>query len=269
MSHLGIHRRARRLLFPLTIALLFAGTAGAQVVVGGASVDGHLKVRTTTDADALLFEVDPTGAVVRVGTHGANAVDTDFEVIDHNNGAPALSVDSSSAILSIGDATSSDDGDLFVYDDSGNVTLTVNGNTGALILGTAGQDGDFLVRNGAGSDTFVVDGETGTATQPLGAEGLLKAWCRVDAAGNFIDGYRCTDGMVDGTTYPYRSALGTYFVDFTALGTDITSRPVVVTCTGLDTTQCRGAAARFQTDTSVIKVFTGEAEDDPFTILVF
>lgn len=263
------------LLQPARLCLLLllasiAPIASAQVIVGGGGADGSLEVRKASDPDALLLEVDSTGQVVRVGTSGSNAVDTDFEVADHNNGAPALWVDASSAILHVGAELNSDDGDLLVWDGSGEVTIALNGEAGSIALGSVGDDGDLAIRDTTNTDVFTIDGDTGNASQVLGAEGLIKAWCRVAADGSFIDGYRCTDGIVDSVPYPFRPALGTYEVDFTALGTDITARPFVASCSAPTSDTCNEIRAFFKSgDSSVIQVFTEAGTDHPFTIVVF
>lgn len=293
----GESRRLIRILI-LSVALVGAATsASSQVVVGGDTEPGFIEVRGTAGADQLTLEVDGD---VQIGRGGANAADANLIVYDPTSALatePAFEFNSSQANLSLGSGSAGavgKDGDLTLEDGTGNAairlegsaadlflgfnggdgdllltrsngveTVSLSGNSGALILGGGGTAGDVLVRDGAAVTNFAVDGITGDVTNAFGGEGLAKAWCKVDGDGNLLAGFRCTSAT--------RFVSGVYFVDFTALATDITSRPFLVSCTSQATSgTCQDAQASYSADDlSRIVVTTDTADDGAFTLVIF
>ena len=267
---------------------LFLATSSlqAQLVIGSDANDGSLKVRGTASTDEVLLEVDPTGNKVKVGSTDANENrDVELVVFDPSassslpeNERYAMRVDASNSnvILGSGGNTGTgSDGDLLIRDNSGALTMHMDGAVANLILGSTAiaSDGDITIRDFFGDNSFVVDGGTGNATNALGSEGLVKAWCQVDSAGNFVAGYRCTNNA----EYPAKLNLGLFKVDFTALGTNIVGRPVVVSCTTPDSLEpdCtqiqsrREPVATFSSYQVITLDENGDFVDSDFTIMVF
>ncbi|MEO1083626.1 MAG: hypothetical protein AAFY88_05240, partial [Acidobacteriota bacterium] len=182
-------------------------------------------------------------------------------ILEDGAGAVAMAFNGSEADATLG--FDGGDGDLVLTRSAGTTTVSLSGNSAAITLGSNGSSGDVIVKDGTGSDTFVVNGFTGDVTNSLGGNGLAKAWCQVDGAGNLIAGFRCSSVQ--------RIASGNYFVDFTALATDITSRPFLASCTSLVTNAvCTDVRATTSSDDlSRIVVTTDTSDDGAFTVVIF
>ncbi|MEM8994107.1 MAG: hypothetical protein AAGF23_04865 [Acidobacteriota bacterium] len=228
---------------------LFVSTTGleAQLIVGGPSADGSLKVRQAFSIDSLFFEVDPSESEVSVGSFvTGNETDIDFGVADFNGNDWAVLVNGSSSLLQVGSPLSSDDGDLQLYNGGGALVFEVNGGNGGVTVGAAGEDGDLEILDTSGSRGFNVDGNSGTVTNALGGEGLIKAWCRVNSDGILLDGFRCS-----ATTYEGGGQF--YTADFTALATDISARGILLTVNEYGSDQsCTGEV--LPTDLSTLRI---------------
>jgi len=184
----------------------FVSTAGleAQLIVGGPSADGFLKVRQAFSINSLYFDVDPSESRVAVGSfRSGNETDIDFGVADFNGNDWAVFVNGSSSLLQLGSPLSTDDGDFQVYNGGGAMVFDVNGGNGGVTIGAASEDGDLAILDTSGATGFNVDGNSGDVTQALSGEGLIKAWCRVSSDGILLDGFRCSATTYEGGGRPW------------------------------------------------------------------
>jgi hypothetical protein len=109
-----------------------------------------------------------------------------------------------------------------------------------------------------------IDGLTGN--------GMLKAWARINADGTVASCWRCNTVPTETQSLP---GTGTYEVDFTPVGTDISGRPRMAVLDNLGTGSTSGSislADRAGDPSSVYVVTldtTGGAADRPFVLIIF
>ncbi len=205
----------------------------SDILLGKNNAGGRLRVRTTVNSNAVIFEADGRTAgagAVRVGRGGSATTNenTDLFVIDpdfsSNETEPVLQMDASVGSLTLGSGSSvtpGEGGEVFVENGSGATNVWLYG-TGQAFLGSFGTSGSLSLDNGTGSwSSIVLSGSSGNLTNQFGGNGLVKAWARINANGTVASCYRCNAAAAE------TQSLGTgfYEVDFTPVGTDISSRP--------------------------------------------
>jgi hypothetical protein len=95
---------------------------------------------------------------------------------------------------------------------------------------TPGNAGKLTLRQDNGDVGISMSGKTGDVTNMLDGNGPIKAWCRIKADGTYDDGFRCNSDPNETRKIGAPGAVGWYKVDFTALSTDISSRPHIASC---------------------------------------
>ncbi len=129
---------------------------------------------------------------------------------------------------SVGGGGAGGDGQIYLLDGAtGNTIIRLDAVTGDATLGGLGADGDLIVKDSLGIPTLSVDGDTGTISNILSGNGLVKAWAEISADGSIVRCWRCNTD----TAQTRSISTGTYEVDFTPLGNDISTRPFVVSIT--------------------------------------
>jgi hypothetical protein len=94
--------------------------------------------------------------------------------------------------------------------------------SGQAYLGSSGYAGYFALDNGTSSwSSITLAGSTGNLTNQFAGNGLVKAWSRINADGTVASCYRCDASIAETRSL----GTGVYEVDFTPVGTDISSRP--------------------------------------------
>ncbi len=148
-------------------------------------------------------------------------------------------------------------------------TVRLMGQTGTVDIGTSGTAGDLTLRDSSADTNITLDGETGTATNWLNGNGFVKGWARMKADGTLLSCYNCDSDPLK----TLRTALGTYYVDFSPIASDISTRPRMavldkfdLTVSGVDTITLTDDNTG---DPSRIRIFTGPAQDHSFTIMVY
>lgn len=168
---------------------------------------------------------------------------------------------------------------LYVRRASGVSTVRLEGAFGNLDAGGDGQDGDLFLKNNAFTNTIHLDGQTGNARTSLSGNGFVKGWARIDRAGGVLSCYNCeetTTGLNNGA--PLGGVF--YFVDFSPIADDITSRPRTLTIDkhGQTVLQDQRIGLHFidddPDDPSRIRVYFARKDDassalSPFTIIVY
>ncbi len=206
-----------------------------NISLGSSTVGGYLKIRTTNDPTAFIFEADGNSATraVRIG-HGGPLITnepTNLLVIDPDFTAsftePVMEMDSTFGSLTLGSGNSvtpGEDGELFIEDGVGRRNVWLYG-FGQAYLGNSGTSGYMALDNGTASwSSIQLAGSTGTLTNQFGGDGLVKAWARINFDGTVASCYRCNLDPVE-TNRIGSAGSGIYEVDFTPVGTDISSRP--------------------------------------------
>lgn len=205
----------------------------ANLTIGKNNAGGRVAVRTTVNANALIFEANGQTAgagVVRVGRGGSATTNenADLLVIDPEFTAsetePVMQMDASLGSLTLGSGNSSnpgDGGEVFIENGLGATNVWLYGG-GQAYLGSSGSSGSLSLDNGTASwSSIVLSGFNGTLTNQFAGDGLVKAWARINANGTVASCYRCNAAAAETQTL----GTGIYEVDFTPVGTDISSRP--------------------------------------------
>ena len=126
--------------------------------------------------------------------------------------------------------------------------------SGSLFLGGAGPFPLFTTK-------VELSGATGTATNSLNGNGFVKGWAKIDQDGTVLSCYNCDPDPVK----TFKQGPGIYFVDFSPIDDDISSRPALATING--STQTTISTAADAGDPSRVEVFT--SADAQFTVMVF
>ncbi len=239
-------------IFLLAIAGGAAPPAGSQTVA--------------IDSDEIRIEDEFGNVDTELGsaslTLGRFLVGASLEV-KNANGVPAFSVDA-------GGSQTTAIGTLRLIDLGSSLSVELNGFDGNAILGGSGADGDVILLDSTGLNTTVhIDGTTATATNALAGNGFVKGWARMKADGTLLSCYNCDSDPLK----TLRTALGTYYVDFSPIASDISTRPRMavldkfdLTVSGVDTITLTDDNTG---DPSRIRIFTGPAQDHSFTIMVY
>ena len=243
--------------------------------------EAQLKILQTAGPgdDNRVFETQDDRVVIGQGGDPTNErSDTDFYIydpnFDHSPVEPGLHFNASSADLVLGSGTNAnagDDGDLRLTNGSDLSAVSLNGSGANVTLGSAGNPGDLTLRDNSGVSSITMTGSSGTVTNSLSGNGVVKAWARINADGSIAACYRCSasgTGLVTGAFADF------YEVDFTALSSDISSRPRLVTVDTADTVFQAPAAAGVATrigDFSSVAVRFSSSSDvyRDFTIVIF
>ena len=182
---------------------------------------------------ALVFEANGQTAgagIVRVGRGGSAEIneDTDLVVIDPfftaSSTEPVMQMDASAGTLILGSgnsATAGNSGELYIENGLGTTNVWLFG-TGQAYLGNSGASGYLALDDGTAHWASInLYGSTGDVVNQLNGNGVVKAWARMNGDGTVASCYRCSTSPTD----TQRFSAGTYEVDFTPVGTDISSRP--------------------------------------------
>lgn len=204
-----------------------------SITLGSPSTGGLFRVRTTVNPAALVFEADgrtPGAGVVRIGRGGSAEINenTDLLVIDPDFTAsstePVMFMDASTGTLSLGSGNAlgvGEQGELWLKTSTGGIGMFLNGN-GTAFLGRSLFPGSLAIDDGTGSyGSIQMEGSTGNLTNQFGGSGLVKAWARINADGTVASCYRCDPSVAETRSL----GTGQYEVDFTPVGTDVSSRP--------------------------------------------
>lgn len=255
----------------------------ANITVGFDNDAGDFGVRETSSEEALLFEVNSTTDEVTVGRGGGagsdTQADTDLVVFDPDSTSatePVLRFDASQGTLVLGSGNitslNGEDGSVSLEDGLGRLTVDLDGSSARILLGDTTRPGEFRMFDNAGSAAIELDADTGDVTNPLFGDGLVKAWCRINADGTFDSGFRCNSSVAETRKL---SGTGTYEVDFTPLSSAISDRPHVVSCSdGGFLVSCEEiTSVRRNGDASSLFVRTlnsdGIEVDSAFTVVIF
>lgn len=233
--------------------------AGAQSTV---SIDSDRIEILDTDGDsAVLLD---NGADYTAGGNGRTA-NLNLRASD---GPTTLFYNAFQAQLILGGGTH--EGIVLLRDDNGTTTtIEADGRTGAVYLGGNGEDGDLIVYDNTDSETFRINGQTGSATNAFGANGLVKAWARMNADGTVLSCWRCDSAAT------FRLAAGAYIVSFAPLGLDIHSRPRSAVIDSHDTGVSSSGVVRLANSSATTVLAStgslplGDAADRPFTVFIF
>lgn len=195
------------------------------------------------------------GSFLNLGGNGA----VGFIQVLTSSGGAQLQTDANNALTSIW-------GELRLYEAfTDKVKLTLDGDAGDIT--TIG--GDIVMKDLSNIQNIRLQGSGGgTASNGLPGNGFVKGWARIGSDGSVLSCYNCDqDSMLT-----RRTALGTYYVGFSPIGDDISSRPRMAIPDKFDATIAGSPKIGLQTDTgdlSRIRVNVGPAEDHSFTIIVF
>jgi hypothetical protein len=151
-------------------------------------------------------------------------------------------------------------------------TIDMDGGTGYIVLGNAGssEDGDIRVNDTDGSQSIYLDGASGNVTNQFAGNGLVKAWARINSDGTVASCWRCSTSASN----TQKVGTGQYEVDFT-IASDIRARPrtgildrhTTSTSNGMITLADRAG------DNSSVWVDTkdpsGTATDQAFTVVIY
>ena len=229
---------------------------------------------------SLLFGTAAGADEVTIGRGGSGSTQSDTDLIVHDpfflssETEPNFFFNASAGDLTLGSGNAGqigDDGDILVETGSGTTGVSIGGNGAFIALGVFGNAGDVFIRDSGGLNEIVLSGGTGSVTNEIGGDGLVKAWCRVNADGTFAAGFRCNSSGTETQSL----ALGTYEVDFSALSTDISARPHVVSCSDDGTfVSCTEitSVVRFSDSSSLFiqtKDSAGTPVDSAFTVVIF
>jgi hypothetical protein len=206
-----------------------------NILLGNNTTGGRLAIRTTVNPAAVMFEATgqaPGAGVVRVGRGGSVEINenTDLLVIDPDFAAlstePVMTMDASLGTLTLGSGNSvnvGEQGELLLESGTGATNVWLYGNGGAY-LGSSGFPGYFAIDNGTNSwSSIQLSGSNGNVVNQFGGNGVVKAWARINADGTVASCYRCDPSATETRLIP--GFTGAYEVDFTPVGTDISSRP--------------------------------------------
>ncbi len=233
--------------------------AGAQSSVS--MNDGSVEI-LAADGDSLLL-LD-NGADYTAGGNGLTAALN----LRGSDGPTTLFFNAFQAQLIVGGG--SHEGIVLLKDDDGvTTTIEADGRIGAIFLGGNGEDGDLVVFDNTDAETFRVNGQTGSATNALGANGLIKAWARINADGTVLSCWRCDSSAT------FRLAEGSYIVSFAPLGLNIHSRPRAAVIDSHDTGVSLGGVVRLANSQATTVLAStgslplGESADRPFTVFIY
>ena len=241
----------------LALAMLLLGSTGAAAQ--GVKLDDDQIEILDGDGDELS-SLD--GVWLRLG--GAGAGNGLLQVVSLTN-VPLLQASPDLGRVSIW-------GDLELFSPpNGPQAILLEADLGDITLGgSQAGDGDIVLKDNAGFTTMTIDGNNGTAENTLAGNGFIKGWARIDKDGNVLSCYRCDAAKTS------RTALGTYYVDFSPVGSNLVSRPRIAVIDRHGASDPTGGEIWLQDDDSGmaanksrIKVVTGPAEDRSFTITVF
>ena len=263
-------RRTRRLaIFAMAASatILTVRTASAQRVVFN---DRQIEILGASDDPVMSLN---DGGDIYLG--GAD-VCGDITVYRYDDGA-TLRFNGWLGDLTLGGATggNSQDGDIFLKNaDGATTTVSIDGNLGLLELGAPGEDGDIEIFDDTGAQSFYVDGRTGNVTNDVGGNGLVKGWANINADGTIAACWRCDTN----TSNTYKSSTGSYYVSFSPVGADITTRAAICSVGHLGragglanaTIDCsRSASYPERVYVSIEGAATQAQADRPFTVLLF
>jgi hypothetical protein len=256
-----------------------------DITLGSNNAGGRLAIRTTVNPAALMFEAtgQTAGAgIVRIGQGGSAEINenTDLLVIDPDFTAlstePVMTMDASLGTLTLGSGNSvnvGEGGELLIESGTGATNVWLYGNGGAY-LGSTGYSGYLALDNGTNRwSSIQLEGSNGNVVNQFGGNGVVKAWARINADGTVASCYRCDPSAAE--TQLILGLTGSYEVDFTPLGTDISSRPwscslgtgAVFGAIGqIGCVQRSGDASSIFVD---IRNTTGAAANQAFTVVVF
>jgi hypothetical protein len=248
--------------FVMRAAILFLGV---WIASGGA-----VRAQSLSLEDDVIQILSSIGAIdtyigrslLRLGTPVPGSQSGFLGVYD-SNGGHAFEVHSFQKIVEL-------TGDLNIQSPgSSTPSMQFDGSAGNIYLGGDGQDGDMVVSNSNAVQTISFDGDTATVWNAFSGDGFVKGWARIDSNGSVLGCYNCNTDV----TKTLRTALGTYYVDFSPIASDISTRPRIAvldkfgaSISGVDTITLTDDDTG---DTSRIRVFTGPAADHSFTITVF
>ena len=201
--------------------------------LGSNTVDGRLAIRTTVNPAAFVFEVvHPAGetGLVRVGQGGTAVLNepTNLVVVDPFFTAstiePVMELNASAASLTLGSGNATNVGqssELYMESGDGKTNVWLYG-SGQAYLGSSGYSGFLALDNGTSSwSSIQLSGSNGNVVNQFGGNGVVKAWARINADGSVASCYRCDPSAAE----TRRLSTGNYEVDFTPVGTDVSSRP--------------------------------------------
>ncbi|MBT8494626.1 MAG: hypothetical protein KJO07_16345, partial [Deltaproteobacteria bacterium] len=143
-----------------------------------------------------------------------------------------------------------------------------------IALGASGSQAGLLTLADvfpASSQALRLDGNTATISNDIAGNGVVKGWAKINSDGTVASCYNCDPAQTN------RTSVGVYEVDFTAVGNDIRSRPVL--CSPGHAASSSGAAEmircveRLGDPSSIFLVTFNSADsqviDSNFTIVVF